>query len=173
MRAGFGLVGFLLVIAVIIWIWSSVTIPHSKAVIDTGKRVAPTVNQVAGMSQQGNMKFSDSLKTELVNVNSRPNSILVTEVVTGGPADTYYGLKRGDSITEIGQLGPIRGSMVVNSDEDAEAYLVDTYQRLQTLVVIRDGRKLTLPLPRQKVNNAQQQSDAVQQQIDAVQGAGR
>lgn len=168
MRAGFGLVGFLLMIAVVIWLWSQITLPYSKSAIDTGAKMSEQANQIGGRDATSGVPFDQSLKTELQRSGGKPSSILVTDVRIGGPADTYFGLKRGDSIVEVGQLGPVRDSVAMTSDDDASAFLMDTFQRSGSIVVVRDGQRLTLPLPKPKAS-----SDPIQQQLDAIPGVGR
>jgi S1-C subfamily serine protease len=91
--------------------------------------------------------------------------------------ETYYGLKRNDTITEINGM-PVRDQ---NDGELAVALAQEAYQRQQSLTVVRDGE--TLVLPQQKVQQqagasaAQGQpagaksSDGLQGQLDALQNA--
>src|SRR5437016_8139800 len=141
MRAGFGLVGLLITIGVIVWFMYKIELPHDQAVISAGNQARA---QLEPLSAEGVMKFEQSIDLDLESSGGRTNSVLVTNVVAGGPAANYFGLMRGDSIMEIGPLS-VRDS--VSSREDARAYVTDAYQRKQSLTVIRDGQKIMLPQP--------------------------
>jgi hypothetical protein len=149
MRAAFGLVGILITLGVIIWIMAAPggELQQAQTAINVKKQVEPQVNQIAGNSASGDMRFNESAKFELQNSGGRSSSILVTEVDPRGPAAQYYGLVRGDSIVEVGQLGPVRDNNAITSSEDAMVFVMDAYQRKQPLVVVRDGQRVTLPAP--------------------------
>ena len=149
MRAAFGLVGILITLGVIIWIMAAPggELDHTKAVLDAKKHVEPQVNQIAGRSASGDMRFNESAKFELQTAGGKPSNILVLEVDPSGPAAQYYGLVRGDTITEVGQLGPVRDSNTITSSDDAMVFVMDAYQHQQPITVIRDGQKLVLPQP--------------------------
>jgi hypothetical protein len=158
MRAAFGLVGILITIGVIVWIMSAVELPSAQQAVNVQKQVTPQVQQIAGSGVTpggGSMRFNESMKCELQTSGGQSSSILVTEVDPVGPAARYYTLKRGDSIVEVGQLGPVRGSSTITSSEDALIFVMDAYQHQQPLVVIRDGQKLTLPPPGSPQANGQ------------------
>jgi hypothetical protein len=129
------------------------------------------VNQLAGNSRDGEIKFADSVELETETAGGKISAIDVTKVTAGGPAETYFGLKEGDAIVEILPLGPVKGQ--INSDEDAKAFVQEAYQRQQQLVVMREGNRLTLPQNRPaqsavgKVNQANSKAlDETQQQIN-------
>src|SRR3954468_11154056 len=149
MRAAFGLVGILITLGVIIWIMAAPgrELQQAQTAIKVQKQVTPEVNQIAGRSAAGDMRFNESAKFELQSSGGRSSSILVTEVDPQGPAALYYGLQRGDSIVEVGQLGPVRDNNSITSSDDAMVFVMDAYQHKQPLVVVRDGQKVSLPLP--------------------------
>jgi hypothetical protein len=172
MRAGLGLVGLLICIGVIVWIMYAVEIPYNQSAISAGQKATAQANQFAGNSTDGTMRFDDSVSLDLQSSGGRTNSILVTKVVPLGPAATFYGLMKGDSIIEIGPLS-VRDS--VQSNEDAKAFVMDAYQRQYSLVVIRNDQKITLPLPTRPAASpapaaAKKSGDGLQGQLDAIGG---
>jgi len=172
MRAGFGLVGLLICIGVIVWFMYKIELPHDQAVISAGQKAREQVNPIAGYSTDGKILFSDSLSLELQSSGGRSNSLLVTDVMAGGPAQTYFGLVRGDSIVEIGPLS-VRDS--INSTGEGRDMVMDSYQHHSTLTVVRDGQKITLPHPGATPSTPtpapaqKKSSDGVQGQLDAIQ----
>jgi hypothetical protein len=142
MRAGFGLVGLLICIGVIVWIMKAAILPHTEATLQAKKKAEDTLNPIAGYSRDGSMKFSDSLVVETETKGGKIAAIDVTSVVAGGPADTDYGLKEGDAITDIGELS-VKDN--IQSESDAMNQIVQFgYERSAPLIVMRDGAKLTL-----------------------------
>ena len=172
MRAGFGLIGLLIVVGVIVWIMHKSTLPYTQQVLKQSESARKDVNQLAGNSRDGQMKFSESVDLETETSGGKISAIDVTKVAQGGPAETYFGLKEGDAIVEILPLGPVKGQ--INSEDDAKAFVQEAYQRQQQLVVMRDGNRLTLPQNQNrppsavgKVNQANKQAiDETQQQIN-------
>ena len=102
MRAGFGLVGLLITIGVIVWFMYKIELPYDQAAISAGRKATEQVNQIAGNATDGSMRFDDSLTLTMQdNSSGRLDSILVTSVVPTGPAATYFGLQKGDAIIAI------------------------------------------------------------------------
>ena len=152
MRALFGLVGLLVCLGVIVWFMGSPGgyLAYNQQVIKKGQQITPQVQQIGGSGPTaggGSMRFNESLKVELQQSGGKSSSILVTDIDPAGPAAGYYMLKRGDSIVEVGNLGPVRDSNTITSSDDAMVFVMDAYQHQQPITVIRDGQKLTLPPP--------------------------
>lgn len=148
MRAGFGLVGILITIGVIVWLWSEIILPHDKAVIDAGRKATTQLNQIAGSSADGSIRFDQSLEFDVTRRNGRITDLIVLSVKPSGPAETFYGLKKGDFIVEI---GPLSVREMMNSKEEASDFLLDAYQRSQPIQIVRNGQRLTLPLANKSV----------------------
>jgi len=72
------------------------------------------------------------------------DGINITDLTPGGPMQTYYGLRAGDIVTEIGGT-----SVKILADPGgyamAKSFLDEAYANHQRLVVDRNGVKLTLP----------------------------
>ena len=172
MRAGLGIAGLLITIGVIAWIMYAVELPHTQSAISAGKAAE---QQLAPLSSQGVQRFDASIDLDLQESGGKTNSILVTKIVPGGPAAIHFGLMKGDSIVEIGPFA-VRDS--IHSRGEARDSLVDAYQRQQTIIVIRNDERITLPpaggvskaAPANGAGTSGQSSDSVQQQLDAIKG---
>lgn len=170
MRYVFGLAGLLITIGVIVMILHFAVLPYNKAVLDKGRDARDEAEQLAG--EKNGMRTGESIKIEPQNNGEgKPVSLLVTSIVAGGPMESYFGLKRYDTITEINGLR-------VKDQNDGElsvAMALEAYQRKQTLTVVRDGQTLTLPAqpvatpvgakPAKSTDGLQGQLDAIQQNV--------
>lgn len=136
MRGAFGLVALMITMLIVAYLWST----HTAAVSTASKPARETAQQLSGRDESG-MRASDSLKMEAEERNGSARFVTVTEIVTGGPMDVYYGLKVGDKITHTG------GLHLSNFDgEMARLQVLEAYQRQQELKVLREGKELTLPV---------------------------
>jgi len=182
MKAAFGLVGILAVVGVIVWIMgkSGGGLDYVKEEKQAGDRGTADVNQIAGKARDGEMTFKESIKVDGQSAGGKTVALLVEKVESAGPAATYFGLTRGDLVTEIGPL-PVKEM----GDSDAALdYLMDAYQRKQTITVVRDDIKITLPgglpapgqvIPVQPAQAPKPKDDrgSLQRQLDNVTGAGQ
>jgi hypothetical protein len=132
-----------------------------------------TASQVAGIDTSTGGSAKESATIEVLMAGGKPDSILVTKVTPGGAYDKHFGLKENDTILQIGPL-PIKE--LIKSDDDAEAFLLDAFQRQQALLVVRDGNQLTLPQApppgKPASTDGKGSTDPLQQQLDGI-GARR
>ena len=142
--AGFGLLGLLMVVAIIFWVSYG---PMGKAapngyvgvVQKKGAEARDEANQISGHDDNG-VPVSESIKTDEVDVDGQFRRIKVVSLVPGGPFDTAFKLQPGDEITEIGGL-PVN----MNNDYGlAQAQLYESIARNQPLTLMRQGQKLTV-----------------------------
>jgi hypothetical protein len=176
MRMAIGLAALLITIGVIVMIMSMITLPAAKQAIDVKKRVEPQVQQIAGQDTSGR-DARQSISLDAETSGGKMTSVLVTAIDGGGAMAKYFGLKRGDSIIEIAPQGeamtPVKE---LDSPATAKDTLLSAYQNSQHIVVIRDGQKLTLPVPppgkpkpgAAPAASSQAGSNPLQQQIDAI-----
>jgi C-terminal processing protease CtpA/Prc len=141
MRMAFGIAAFLVCIGVIVWIMSAIWLPSAKQSLDVKKRVEPQVQQMAGRDAATGRPVSESIKLAADKSGGRTNGFIVTSIVEDGALAKFYGLKRGDSIVEIGP----QTAKEIDQVDAAKDFLTDAFQRQSEIVVIRDGTKLTLP----------------------------
>lgn len=169
MRMAFGLGGLLVTIGVIVLILKYAILPYNTAVIQKGHDARQEVEQMAG--EKDGMRTRDSIKLEpQTNGEGKTVSLLVTSIVSGGPMESYFGLKRNDTITEINGM-KIRDQ---NDGDLSVAMALEAYQRQQTLTVVRDGQALTLPQQSAATvaQPQQQPTGGLQGQLDAIQKSG-
>ena len=173
MRMAFGLAALLVCIGVIVWIMSTVTLPHTQQVLETQKEVKPQVEQMAGRSSDGT-RASDTIKVDAETKGGKMTSLLVTDVTAGGVMEQYFGLQRGDSILEIApQGGVLQPVSEMGSPSEAKDYLTQAYQNSQQVIVMRDGQRLTLPAAAdgKKPAPGSGSGSPLQNQLDAIQKA--
>ncbi|HYO07529.1 MAG TPA: hypothetical protein VER17_01030 [Tepidisphaeraceae bacterium] len=145
MRMAFGLVGFLVVIGVIVWIMSSSTLPHTQQVLQTRKEVTPKAQQLGGKDADGT-DVRQQIKLDAESTGGRMTAVLVTAIDAGGGMEKYFGLKQNDSIVEIGMGGGVMRPVKEMSDPaEAKDALLTAFQQGQQVVVVRDEKRLTLP----------------------------
>lgn len=144
MRAMFGLVSLLVVVGILVLVFRMFEVPT----IEKGQEAHDQVQQISGRGQDGGSAM-DSFKVEPEQRGSQLESLEVTDVRPGGAADTFYGMKKGDRIVEITSGGSLQSiNNASNGDaEMAKAMLVQSsFEASQPIVVMRDGKRLTLPL---------------------------
>ena len=173
MRALFGLVSLLVVVAIVVWLFAS----YNSGVSGPARKAQNEAAQIAGTDLETGGRASDSAEIDLVTAGGKPDSVLVTKVTPGGAYERYFGLKTDDTILQIGPL-PVKGHPAISNAEDAGNYLLEAYQKKQPLVVVRDGQQITLPQAGQAKSQPaapdqnKGSSDPLQQQIEGI-GARR
>jgi hypothetical protein len=138
MRGAFGLVSILVCGLIVAYVWAL----HTSAVSKNGSKAMDQATQLSGHGEDGKSAL-ESIKTTADNdAGGHLKSLLVTDIVPGGAMDKFYGFKKGDKIVSEGQY-----DVLTNGDADtASAMLLDAYERFQSVVVIRDGTQMTLPV---------------------------
>lgn len=140
MRAGIGLVGLLVCVGLLMYLFAETQIPVARV----GKQAQGEAQQISGHGQDGGSAM-DSFATDPDYSGSKLRGLVVTSVTPGGAMQTYFGLQTGDRITEINGNSV---NDISNSDEEmAKALAAEAFQRRQTLTVERNGQALTLPAP--------------------------
>jgi hypothetical protein len=137
--AGFGLLVFLISIAISMWMWGTYTAEVSKH----GMKAEEQARQFAGRDDRGRPAVkSVSLVPE--EQNGKLKYVLVESVerggTYGGTYETWFKLQQNDAIIAVGPM-ELR-------DEDWEmayALIQDAYRLQQDLIVIRGGKKIVLP----------------------------
>ncbi|MBA3272326.1 MAG: hypothetical protein H0T11_00440 [Chthoniobacterales bacterium] len=169
MRIAFGLVGMLVTIGVIVMVMS-MYLTKSSQDIKVGNKAREQVKQIGARSED-HTPAMDSFTTDAIMTGGKLDNLLVTAVVTGGAADKYFGLKKGDAIVEISVAGSLmRVSDVASHDAElAKASIVDAFSKSQQIVVVRDGKEITLPATAAPGAPPSSAGNALSQQLDAIQ----
>jgi hypothetical protein len=143
MRAMFGLVSLLVGVAVLFYLFTKDT----SETLRVSKPMQEQARQMSGRGEDGGSAM-DSFKVEPQSQGSQLRALLVTDVKPGGAADTFYGLKKGDLIIDISTAAGLQKiNDASNGDpEMAKAMLAqESFQASRPIVVMRDGKQLTLP----------------------------
>jgi hypothetical protein len=173
MRMAFGLVSLLVCVGIIMWLFSM----QAGTVSTVNKNVRPQVEQLSGRGE-GGMTSIESIKFEPQTEGGKTASLLVTSLVPGGPMEKYFGLKQFDTIVEVERNGMRTKIREFNDPQLAEAQVLEAYQYKGTLVVMRNGQRLTLPATGSAAQPAgqgaapapaQPSRDPLQRQLDAIQ----
>lgn len=144
MRAGFGLVSLLVVVGLMVLLFKMFEVPA----LEKGQEAHDQVQQISGRGQDGNSAMS-SFKIEPQQRGSQLDALLVTDVVPGGAADTFYGLKKGDRIIAITtRAGLQKVNEASNGDPDMAKAMMqqESFAASLPIEVIRDGKQMMLPL---------------------------
>ena len=167
MRAMFGLVGLLVTVAVVMWIFSKTSIPTAKE----GLKAQDQARQISGRGEDG-VSAVDSFKIEPEFRGSELQGLNVTSVTPGG-ALASYGLQKGDRILEINGN---KVAVVSNNDpETAKALVHDAFRGSQPIIVLRNGVQVTLPpgtSPGSPGAGSVQSPSSLQKQLNNITGAG-
>ncbi len=141
MRAIFGLVSLLVVIAIIAWMFSIYSIPVAK----TGKKTQVEVRQMSGHDEDGT-PADRTITLDAGQRNGKFQNLEVTSVVPGGAMDRFYGFQPGDKIIGIG--GTDIATLSNDDFEMAKAMLLqEGYEKKKPVTVIRNGVQMQLPNP--------------------------
>ncbi len=161
MRNLFGLVGLLAAILVIVMFWMK----HHPA--DTVRQAEPAKKQVEQMAGGSpDMRAKDSITLEPILKDGKLRYVLVDQIVADGPMHKYYGLKRNDSIVATGTMD-FKGE----DGDMAVDLILRAYQTKDKLIVLRDGKRLELPLdPAHDAPPTRENSSPIHQQLDAIPG---
>src|SRR5690606_31908885 len=127
MKFGFGLVGLLVVIGIIAFLWGPGG-SHPADTARTGMEAQKKVRQLSGEGD-GGMRVTDSAALEPQLRNGKVDSLLVKTVAAGGPMQQYFGLQVGDQIVEIGARGV--GVQKVSDFNDAGMAEASAYEAFQ------------------------------------------
>jgi len=134
--AGFGLVAFMIAIAISLWMWAS----YTKEVAHYGTAAQKQARQFAGQDENGLLAINSLDLTPHVE-NGKLKYVMVDSIAPQGAYSKWYHLQANDQIIGAGPMGDFR-------DQDAEmahALIQEAYQRHWDLIVIRGGKRIVLP----------------------------
>jgi hypothetical protein len=143
MRMAFGLIGLLVTIGVIVMIMNTV-LKKEQAVFSASKTAREEVTQIGGYSED-QTPAQNSVTFEPTDTGGRFDALRVTAVIKNGAMDKFYGLRANDVVVEINGL---KAREVSNGDPElAQSLVIDAFRASQPITVVRDGQRVTLPLP--------------------------
>jgi C-terminal processing protease CtpA/Prc len=135
MRIGFGLVSLLVVLGIMLFIFRYIEAPQ----IEVGQQAQQQGEQIAGRDANGTPVYK-TYKGEAFLRGNQFAGITITDLTPGGAMETAYGLKVGDVVVQIGG----NDVQTYGDFDSAKGQLDQAYQSNATLLVDRDGNKLTL-----------------------------
>lgn len=145
MRAGIGLVGLLITMAIILYLLAGrgcTGRSYLGTLADVKKEKGEWAQQIGGKDTTGR-PFHESLTIEEWPETGALRGFQVSNVDPLGPAATHYALQNGDIILEIGSQDV--GGAIINSTDSGRDFLTDGFARGAPLVVRRNGQEITLP----------------------------
>lgn len=162
MRA-FGLVGLLVVVAIMLIVWTQ----NTSQVAKVHKDVRPQVEQLAGRDSSG-AAVSGTYELEEVTEGGTFRGLRVKSIDANSAMKSFYGLEQGDVIIEFAQRGGVTTKARDSDPESMKAFIAEAYQFQQPLIVTRGGHTLTL-----KPGNAHPRTDnapdnSVSNQLDKI-----
>jgi hypothetical protein len=139
MRAMFGLVSLLVVLALAMMIFKYFEAPT----IETGLRAQDQTRQISGRGDDGRPAMESFQTTGKMRAGNL-ESLTVTSVVPTGALAMVYGLQPGDEILQVD--GMKVGDISVNDPETAKAMVVQKgFSANLPILVLRNGKQITLP----------------------------
>src|ERR1019366_812308 len=140
MRAGIGIISILIAIAIILMVaFSGPGGGYVPTVTKAGNVANSEAAQLSGKDENG-VRAQDSIALEADMPGSKLRGLIVKNILPGGPMQTVYSLVKGDEITGTAQLS-FRGDTDAELDKDL---VFEAYGKNQPLVILRNGRELTL-----------------------------
>jgi hypothetical protein len=140
--AGFGLLGLLIVAAIIFWIsygpmGKNAPNGYVGQVQKTGQEARDEVNQISGHNDDGT-PIADSIKLEPVNdSDGHLRRLKVISVVPGSLVDQGYHLQAGDEITQAGDYD------VQTNGDDTGTFIIAQMQNNRAVTFRRNGQTMT------------------------------
>ena len=140
MRMAFGLVSVLVTLGVIIMIMTHITLPNIK---QGGVAKKKTEETLGALTSSGLQDSKDSIALDPVNKGGRFEALKVRGIAPGGAMQMHYGLMNNDVI--VGVAGNTFDATANGDQELAESLVWEARGRQQSLMVLRNGRRIELP----------------------------
>jgi len=138
MRMAFGLVGLLVSVAILVYVWSF----YTAGVATSGSQARDVAEQIAGVESSGlGGRASDWIKLTDYAPGGKLQGMTVSQVAAGSSIQSYFGIKAGDRIINVGP----QSVKDIGDADMARALIAESYQRRWALVVMRGNERLELP----------------------------
>ncbi len=160
--AGFGLLGLLIAVAIML----KMEADTAPATIQAGDQARQQVEQIAGVTDNGTHIEDTYQLTPQKRADGKLAYLEVTRLQPDSPLASYFGLKLHDQIV-MAEYQSVEWAMPDAQDEEsADLSVREAYTHSGHLTVMRDGQQLVLPYHGQPVaaapspgqTNPQQQS---------------
>lgn len=137
--AGFGMVAFLIAIALSLWMWST----YTAEVVKYGKPAEKQAQQIAGYDDAGRPALQ-SIRMTAEEKNGKLEAMRVDLLRDGGAFHKYFTLLPDDRIIAA---GPFNFRGYEYDEEMAKALILAEYQKKGQLTILRNGKKMIVPVP--------------------------
>jgi len=144
--AGFGIVAFLVAIAISLWMWAT----YTKEVAHYGTRATEQAKQYSGHDEDGRPAMS-SFDLVAYEPQGKFQSLVVQKIKPGGAMSKTFGLLPKDAIVAA---GPMNFKEYGYDEEMAKALILEEFKKgpeYGRLTILRNGQVMTLPLEQPKV----------------------
>jgi len=133
--AGFGLVAFMIAIAVSLWMWGS----YNAEVAKYGIPAQRQAEQMAGQDEHGRLAINSIGMAPEIR-NGQLKYVLIDRIDPQGSYAKYFHLQLNDTIVRVNAID-LRGE----DEEMAKALIQQAYQMKWEMIVVRNGQKISLP----------------------------
>jgi hypothetical protein len=133
--AGFGLVAFMIAIAISLWMWAT----YTKEVAHYGSQATKQAQRYSGHDENGRAAIK-SVTLSPEEQNGRLKYVMVDAIDPQGAYAKWFHLQQNDAIIAVGPI-----DLKDQDWEMAHALVAEAYQREQELIVMRGGVKMALP----------------------------
>lgn len=143
--AGFGLVAFMIAIAISLWMWAT----YTKEVAHYGQRATAQAQQFSGHDEDGRPAMA-SFELEPDEQQGKLHSLVVDKIRPEGAMAKTFGLQPKDAIVAA---GPMNFKEYGYDEEMAKALILMEFQKGPEnghLTILRNGQVVSLPVPKKK-----------------------
>jgi S1-C subfamily serine protease len=135
--AGFGLLSLLVCVGIMLYLMSM-----EAPAVHEGVKAQDEAQQISGHGANGMPAMQSYTAESYPPGGNSFRGVRIKDVTIGGPMDTYYGLKVGDVVLQIGGMDVT----AFGDYESAKGQLDQAYQEFKLLLVQRGGNQITLPV---------------------------
>jgi hypothetical protein len=133
------MVAFLIAIAISVWMWST----YTAEVVKYAQPAEAQARQIAGYDDRGK-PVMQSARMSPEEKDGKLQWMLVDSLQVGGAMETFFTLQAGDKIIAA---GPFNFKEYEYDEEMAKALILGEYQKKGQITVLRNGKKMKLPVP--------------------------
>jgi len=139
---GLGLVGLLVTMA----IYLMLSTQNAQTTLQAGKVASQEALHIAGRDENGRPLAETFALAADLRPDGKVKDLRVTRVDPGSPLEKFFGLKVNDLIVKTVYQATTFETRRAADEESARLDVLNAYTYSGQLVVLRDGRELTLPL---------------------------
>lgn len=149
--AGFGIVAFLIAIAISLWMWAT----YTKEVAHYGQQATAQAQQFSGHDENGRPAMA-SFELEPEEQQGKLQYLVVDKIMPEGAMAKTFGLQPKDAIVGA---GPFNFKEYGYDEEMAKAWILEEFKKGENghLTVLRKGQMISLPIPKKKPGTVEEE----------------